>query len=78
MSMASEFTAEALREVEQRTGVPMLWIATPAYLVQGDPTTWKPAVDEAKRLGAAFCLPHQCVTDPLLDRVNNAQQTGAG
>lgn len=70
MSMNSEFVAEALREVEQRTGTPMIWIATPSYNERGNPDTWKAAVDDAKRLGATFCFPHTMVTDPRIDRVN--------
>lgn len=69
MSMPCEFVAQALRETEQRTGVPMLWVTTPAYKEPGNPGTWRTAVDEARRLGATFCLPHQCVTDPLIDRI---------
>ncbi|HPO72841.1 MAG: hypothetical protein GX785_11590 [Armatimonadetes bacterium] len=70
MSMQSQFVAEALREVEQRVGVPMLWVTTPAYKEPGNPDTWKASVDEARELGATFCFPHQCVTDPRIDRVN--------
>ncbi|MDH7568700.1 MAG: hypothetical protein QHJ73_03845 [Armatimonadota bacterium] len=69
MSQQSEFVAEALREVEQRTGVPMIWITTPGY-VNGDPASWKRQVEECKKLGATFCFPHQGVTDPRIDRVN--------
>jgi len=71
MSMQSEFVATALREVEQRTGVPVIWITTPAYPEWGNPDSWKRAVEECKALGATFCFPHQCVTDPRIDRVNN-------
>ena len=71
MSMPSDFVARALQEVEQRVGVPMIWIATPAYEEWGNPDTWKRSVEKAKALGATFCFPHQCVTDPRIDRVNN-------
>ena len=82
MSGATPFVAQALREVEQRVGVEMLWIATPSYPEWGDPPagerssaalldTWKQAVADTKRLGAQFCFPHQGVTDPLLDRSNH-------
>jgi len=70
MSGPSEFVAQALREVEQRTGVEMWWVATPSYPEWGKPDTWKRAVEETKRLGAQFCFPHQNVSDPLLDSVN--------
>jgi len=71
MSMANEFVRRALDEVEERTGVEMIWVATPAYAEPGNPDTWKKSVEEAKRLRATFCFPHQCVTDPRIDRVSN-------
>ncbi len=70
MSMATDFVAQALREVEQRVGVEMLWITTPAYAEWGKPETWGASVKQAKALGAQFCFPHQCVTDPQLDKAN--------
>jgi len=70
MSSPSELAADALREVEQRTGERMIWVATPSLLDPNDPDSFKPAVDRTKQLGATFCFPHQCVTDPRLDRVN--------
>jgi hypothetical protein len=69
MSPLNEFMATAIREVEQRTGVPILWIVTPSDYDQGM-DAWKTAVERARRLNATFCFPHQCVTDPRLDRVN--------
>lgn len=71
MSSPSRLASEALDIVQQRTGVPMIWVCTPSYLDPADPDTWKPAVDEAKSLGATFCFPHQCVTDPRVDRARN-------
>jgi hypothetical protein len=71
MSMASEFVRRALDEVEERTGVEMIWVATPSYAEPGNPDSWKRSVEEAKRLRATFCFPHQCVTDPRIDRVNH-------
>ena len=70
--MAPSFrsVSEALREVEQRTGEPVIYICTPGYLDGDDPDTWKQAVEQARDLGATFCFPHQCVTDPRVDRVN--------
>jgi hypothetical protein len=70
MSPGIEFVAEALREVEQRTGEEMLWIATPWYAERGEPDTWKRSVEEMKELGAQFCFPHATVTDPLIDQGN--------
>ncbi len=70
MSTHDEFVEEAMKEVEQRTGVEMLRIATPSYGRWGDPDSWKPAVDKAKSLGAHFCFPHQGITDMRLDVLN--------
>jgi hypothetical protein len=70
MSMANEFVAEALREVEQRTGVEMLWVSTPSYAEGGGPESWEAQAENARKLGAQFCFPHTAVTDPRLDTVN--------
>jgi hypothetical protein len=71
MSGTSEFVSQALREVEQRTGTPMLWVATPHWNPVGDFDAWKRTVDETKQLGATFCYPHMCTTDPRVDRAND-------
>jgi hypothetical protein len=71
MSMTNEFVRRALDEVEDRTGREMLWVGTPAYAEPGNPDSWKRSVEEAKRLRSTFCFPHQCVTDPRIDRVGN-------
>jgi hypothetical protein len=70
MSSPGEFIARAIREVEQRTGEPMIWIATPGG---GDPDKggWKAEVDKTRELGATFAFPHMCYTDPRIDRLNN-------
>ena len=70
MSSPSEFVAEALREVEQRTGSEMLWIATPHYQGPRSMDSWKPEVEATKKLGAQFCFPHTSVTDSLIDQAN--------
>ena len=70
MSPLNEFIASALDEVEQRTGVEMIWIVTPGNYEGDGMDAWKAAVEKARRLGAKFCFPHQCVTDPRIDRVN--------
>lgn len=62
----------ALDEVQERTGVEMLWVQTPGYDFPPDQDRWKRAADEAKATGATFCFPHQCVTDPMVDRAGRA------
>ena len=64
MSSPSAFVRQALDEVEQRTGKPMIWIATPAADGLSD---WERVVDQCTSWRVTFCLPHQCVTDPRLD-----------
>ena len=70
MSKQSQFVYDALQEVEQRTGVHMIWVTTPSYPESSDPDTWKTAVEEARSFGAEFCFPHQTITDGLLDLPN--------
>ena len=71
MSMQSAFTRQALDEVEQRTGVKMIWITTPSCAEPDDLDCWKRSVEECKAMGATFCFPHQCITDPRIDRAHN-------
>jgi hypothetical protein len=75
MSPLTDFIAEAVREVEQRTGEPMIWIVTPGNFEGSGMDAWKDCVEKAKRLGATFCFPHQCVTDPRIDRANRCLST---
>jgi len=70
MSDATEFVRQALREVEQRVGVPIIHISTVSSATGGGPDAWKTVVQEAKEMGATFCFPHQNVTDPRIDRAN--------
>ena len=52
-------------------GDAMIRILTPAFNItpDGPPDDDPEAVlDRAAAMGATFCLPHQCVTDALLDR----------
>ena len=66
MSSPEVFVRDALTEVEQRVGKPMLWMATPGA---DNLDEWKREVDKCRRWNVTFCLPHQATTDPLLDRV---------
>ncbi|HLK57654.1 MAG TPA: hypothetical protein VKU00_13900 [Chthonomonadaceae bacterium] len=70
MSPLTDFVATALREVEQRTGERMIWIVTPGNYEGSGMDAWKAAVEKARNLGATFCFPHQCITDPRIDRIN--------
>jgi len=65
MSMSSDFMGQVILEAQQKTGVPIIWVATPSYPDMNNPDTWKQAVEHAKRVGATFCFPHTSVTDRL-------------
>jgi hypothetical protein len=64
---------DAMQDAEQRTGHKGILILTPNF----DPRpNARPedgperAFDLCRQLGAAFCLPHTCVTDRLIDRMD--------
>ncbi len=63
---------EALADAEDRTGSRIIRIYTPTFnILPGGPPEKEPerVFDECMDAGAVFCLPHQCVTDALLDRM---------
>jgi len=71
MAPLSEPLEQAIRDAEDATGVEMIRILTPSFNITpgGDPAEDpEPVLDRAKALGATLCLPHQCVTDALIDR----------
>jgi len=73
MGPLSQHLEDAIRDAEDRTGRPMIRILTPSFnILPGGPFENEPEVvlDRTKALGATFCLPHQCVTDALLDRMH--------
>jgi len=62
---------EALAEVEQQTGRAFVRIITPHFnLRPGGPPEMEPeaVLADCKAQGATFCLPHQAITDALVDR----------
>lgn len=62
---------DAIHDAEQRAGRKMILILTPSFnlLPGGDPKTEpEPVLDHYRAIGTTFCLPHQCVTDALLDK----------
>jgi len=71
MAPLSEPLEQAIRDAEDATGVEMIRILTPSFNITpgGDAAEDpEPVFDRAKALGATLCLPHQCVTDALIDR----------
>ena len=62
---------EGVEEAEQRTGRPFTHILTPLFNIRpdGSPDMEPERIfAAAKEQGATFCMPHQAMTDALIDR----------
>jgi hypothetical protein len=73
MGPLSEKLEAGIQEAEQRTGKGVIRILTPSFSIMpgGKPEEEPEAVlDRTKALGATFCMPHQSVTDALVDRMH--------
>ncbi len=73
MGPYSEKLEEAVQEAEQRTGSAMIRILTPHFnILPGGPADSEPerVFDACKAMGATFCMPHQAITDALMDRMH--------
>ena len=73
MGMPEPILADAIEEAENRTGRKSTLILTPGFnLKPGGPPANdpEPVFDRCQELGATFCMPHQGVTDCLMDRLN--------
>lgn len=71
MAPPSQLLEEAILDAEDQTGRAMIRILTPIFNLTpgGDPNSEPEAMlDFCKKLNATFCMPHQCVTDALVDR----------
>ena len=72
MGMPVPLLKNAIDEAEQCTGRRMIRILTPHFNIRPDETDREndPQVvfDRCKAMGATFCMPHQCITDALVDR----------
>lgn len=71
MAPPSALLEEAILDAEDQTGRPMIRILTPIFnIAPGGDASAEPEVmfDLCHKLNATFCMPHQCVTDALLDR----------
>jgi hypothetical protein len=74
MAPLSQHLEDAIRDAEDRAGRGIIRILTPSFNIRpgGSPQDEPEAVlDRCKGLGATFCLPHQCVTDALVDRMHH-------
>jgi hypothetical protein len=71
MAPPSQLLEEAILDAEDQTGRRMIRILTPIFNVTlGGRPEQEPQVmlDLCKKLNATFCMPHQAVTDALVDR----------
>ena len=71
MAPLSPHLDNAIREVEQQAGQRITRIYTPAFDLDPDAAPAEraeAAFDQCAALGATFCMPHQSVTDALVDR----------
>ncbi|GAP06573.1 hypothetical protein ATHL_01428 [Anaerolinea thermolimosa] len=71
MGPVNPLLEEAIREAEQRVGQKIIRIYTPWFnITPGGPADNEPeyVFDICAKYGATFCMPHQAVTDALLDR----------
>jgi len=68
---------DAIRDAEDRTGVKAIIVSTPQFPwnketpANGfDPAGIEAVLDTQVKYGAHFVLPHQCTTDPMVDRTS--------
>ncbi|MDF1514970.1 MAG: hypothetical protein P1S60_14260 [Anaerolineae bacterium] len=72
MGPFSEKLNDAVQEAEQRIGKSMIRVVTPHFnITPGGPADMEPerVFDDCAENGATFCMPHQCMTDALVDRM---------
>ena len=72
MGPPSELLEGAIQKAQDRTGRRMIRILTPIFNITpgSDPANDpEPMFDRCRKFNATFCMPHQCVTDALLDRM---------
>ncbi len=74
MGMPVPLLRDAISDAQDRTGRKVILVLTPIFnTLPGGPAENEPerVFDTCQELGATFCMPHQCVTDSLLDRLHN-------
>ncbi|MGC9467126.1 MAG: hypothetical protein ACP5HS_00915 [Anaerolineae bacterium] len=72
MGPMSDQLEEAVQEAEQRSGEEIIRIITPHFNILPDgPEELQPerVFDQCKAMNATFCMPHQSMTDALVDRM---------
>ncbi len=71
MGPLSPLLDDSIRETEQRTGRKIIRIYTPAFDLDPHPqlaNSPEAVFDQCAAMAATFCMPHQSVTDALIDR----------
>lgn len=74
MGMPVPLLRDAISDAQDRTGRTAKLIVTPNFnITAGGPQEEEPerVFDTCRDMGATFCMPHQCVTDRLIDRMHN-------
>ena len=74
MGSPDELLHQAIQDAQDRVGRPIHYIVTPHFnILPGEPPETEPqrVFDRCRRLGGTICMPHQCVTDRLIDRMHN-------
>lgn len=72
MGMPVPIIKDAIQIAQDKTGRKAVLILTPSFnIVPGGPRESEPerVFDDCKKLGATFCMPHQSITDALIDRM---------
>jgi len=73
LGMPVPILRDAIQDAQERTGREAKLILTPHFNIlpggqeESEPG---PVFDKCKELGATFCMPHQCVTDALMDKMH--------
>jgi hypothetical protein len=73
MGMPVPMLKDAIHIAEDKTGRKAILILTPHFnILPGGAKETEPerVFDDCKKMGATFCMPHQCITDALLDRMH--------
>jgi hypothetical protein len=72
MGPLNQLLTDSIKEVQQRTGKEIKLILTPWFnILPGGPSENDPEriIAQCKEAGACICMPHQMVTDALMDRM---------
>ncbi len=73
MGMPVPLLRDAIEDAENRVGRGIKLILTPHFnILPGGERELEPqhVFDKCRELGATFCMPHQCITDRLVDRLH--------